>query len=105
MCGWIEYQRMTKFVTLRDAYGSTQLVAPDDVSRNSSKGGEIYKIDVVCTGFIWFVIVGLCAVVNMLMNFLVPHRWRNLLTGSEQLSFSEKNYRVELRNDEDCVCD
>ncbi|GFG33298.1 hypothetical protein Cfor_01797 [Coptotermes formosanus] len=30
LCGWIEYQRMTKFVTLRDAYGSTQLVAPDD---------------------------------------------------------------------------
>ncbi|XP_021935407.1 aspartate--tRNA ligase, mitochondrial isoform X3 [Zootermopsis nevadensis] len=28
LCGWIEYQRMAKFVTLRDAYGSTQLVAP-----------------------------------------------------------------------------
>jgi len=34
LCGWIEYQRMAKFVTLRDAYGATQLVAPDDVSRN-----------------------------------------------------------------------
>jgi len=41
LCGWIEYQRMTKFVTLRDAYGSTQLVAPDDVSRNR---GENIKI-------------------------------------------------------------
>ncbi|KAJ4427940.1 hypothetical protein ANN_23950 [Periplaneta americana] len=30
LCGWIEYQRMAKFVTLRDAYGSTQLVVPDD---------------------------------------------------------------------------
>jgi len=43
--------------------------------------------------------------VNMLMNFFVPHRWRNLLTGSEQLSFSENNYCMELRSDEDCGCD
>ncbi|KAJ9592823.1 hypothetical protein L9F63_015514, partial [Diploptera punctata] len=28
--GWMEYQRMGKFVTIRDAYGSTQLVVPDD---------------------------------------------------------------------------
>jgi len=63
---------MTKFVTLRDAYGSTQLVAPDDVSRNNNKGGENIKINVVCTGFIWLAIVGWWAVVNVLMNFLVP---------------------------------
>jgi len=43
LCGWIEYQRMTKFVTLRDAYGSTQLVVPDDVSRNNSKQGKMLK--------------------------------------------------------------
>ncbi|XP_035731567.1 aspartate--tRNA ligase, mitochondrial-like isoform X1 [Vespa mandarinia] len=28
--GWIEYQRMNKFITLRDAYGSTQLIISDD---------------------------------------------------------------------------
>ena len=31
--------------------------------------GENVKIDVVCTGFIWFVTVERWAVVNMLMNF------------------------------------
>ncbi|KAI4472872.1 hypothetical protein M0802_016452 [Mischocyttarus mexicanus] len=30
LSGWIEFQRMNKFVTLRDAYGSTQLFIPDD---------------------------------------------------------------------------
>lgn len=43
LCGWIEYQRMTKFVTLRDAYGSTQLVAPDDVSRKKNIWEKILK--------------------------------------------------------------
>ncbi|XP_076172307.1 aspartyl-tRNA synthetase, mitochondrial isoform X2 [Ptiloglossa arizonensis] len=28
--GWLEFQRMNKFVTLRDAYGSTQLIIADD---------------------------------------------------------------------------
>ncbi|XP_043275211.1 aspartate--tRNA ligase, mitochondrial [Venturia canescens] len=28
LCGWMEYQRMGKFITLRDAYGSTQLIIP-----------------------------------------------------------------------------
>lgn len=32
MFGWMEFQRMNKFITLRDAYGSTQLVIPDNVS-------------------------------------------------------------------------
>lgn len=31
LSGWIEYQRMNKFITLRDAYGSTQLIISDDV--------------------------------------------------------------------------
>lgn len=29
--GWLEFQRMGKFITLRDSYGSTQLVIPEDV--------------------------------------------------------------------------
>ncbi|KAK0171296.1 hypothetical protein PV328_009043 [Microctonus aethiopoides] len=30
LCGWMEYQRMGKFITLRDSYGTTQLIIPDD---------------------------------------------------------------------------
>lgn len=33
LCGWMEFQRMAKFVTLRDAYGSTQLIIPDKVDQ------------------------------------------------------------------------
>ncbi|XP_076237922.1 aspartyl-tRNA synthetase, mitochondrial [Calliopsis andreniformis] len=29
LCGWLEYQRMNKFATLRDSYGSTQLIIED----------------------------------------------------------------------------
>lgn len=30
LCGWLEYQRMRKFLTLRDAYGSTQIIMRED---------------------------------------------------------------------------
>nr|CAD7417997.1 unnamed protein product [Timema cristinae] len=32
LCGWLEYERMGKFLTLRDGYGSIQLVVTDSVS-------------------------------------------------------------------------
>lgn len=31
LCGWVQFQRLNKFVLLRDAYGVTQLVVPDEV--------------------------------------------------------------------------
>jgi hypothetical protein len=31
LCGWLEFQRMDKFVVLRDSYGVTQLMIPDTV--------------------------------------------------------------------------
>ncbi|XP_057672211.1 aspartate--tRNA ligase, mitochondrial [Diorhabda carinulata] len=30
LCGWLEYQRMNKFLVLRDSYGHTQLLIRDD---------------------------------------------------------------------------
>lgn len=32
LSGWLEFQRMHKFLTLRDSYGSTQLLIPENVS-------------------------------------------------------------------------
>lgn len=31
LCGWLEYQRMNKFIVLRDSYGETQLVITEKV--------------------------------------------------------------------------
>lgn len=31
LSGWMEYQRMDKFIVLRDGYGSMQLIIPDNV--------------------------------------------------------------------------
>ena len=31
LCGWIQFQRLNKFVLLRDAYGVTQLIASEQV--------------------------------------------------------------------------
>lgn len=31
LCGWIQFQRLNKFVLLRDAYGVTQLVTSEQV--------------------------------------------------------------------------
>jgi len=35
LSGWMEFQRMRKFIILRDSYGSTQLLIPEDVCRQS----------------------------------------------------------------------
>lgn len=32
LCGWLEFHRMSRFFTLRDGYGSTQIYIPNDVS-------------------------------------------------------------------------
>lgn len=32
LCGWLEFSRMKRFFTLRDAYGQIQVLIPDDVS-------------------------------------------------------------------------
>lgn len=34
LCGWLEYQRMNKFFTLRDGYGRTQVIVPENVKKN-----------------------------------------------------------------------
>lgn len=31
LCGWLEFERMRKFFTIRDGYGCTQVMLPDDV--------------------------------------------------------------------------
>ncbi|XP_058823389.1 aspartate--tRNA ligase, mitochondrial isoform X2 [Topomyia yanbarensis] len=31
LCGWLEFSRMNKFLTLRDGYGATQVVIPDEL--------------------------------------------------------------------------
>lgn len=33
LCGWLQYQRMNKFATIRDSYGATQLIVPDYVRK------------------------------------------------------------------------
>ncbi|KAF0288861.1 Aspartate--tRNA(Asp/Asn) ligase [Amphibalanus amphitrite] len=35
LCGWLQFKRMGKFITLRDGYGVTQLILPDEDRRLS----------------------------------------------------------------------
>lgn len=32
LCGWLEFSRMNKFITLRDGYGHTQILIPKEVA-------------------------------------------------------------------------
>jgi hypothetical protein len=34
LCGWVELKRLGRFLTLRDGYGATQLVAPNNVRKH-----------------------------------------------------------------------
>lgn len=40
LCGWLEFERMRKFFTLRDGYGCTQIMMPDDL-------GEKLRIETI----------------------------------------------------------
>lgn len=40
LCGWLEFERMRKFFTLRDGYGCTQVMMPDDL-------GEKLRIEMI----------------------------------------------------------
>lgn len=42
LCGWLEFARMKRFFTLRDGYGRTQVLIPQQVSINIRKS---YKTD------------------------------------------------------------
>ncbi|XP_063702674.1 aspartate--tRNA ligase, mitochondrial [Culicoides brevitarsis] len=40
LCGWLEFERMRKFFTLRDGYGCTQIMLPDDT-------GDKWRIETI----------------------------------------------------------
>ncbi|CAH0556876.1 unnamed protein product [Brassicogethes aeneus] len=41
LCGWLEYQRMNKFIVLRDSYGETQLILKNDDDKSQKLLSEI----------------------------------------------------------------
>jgi len=49
LCGWVELKRLGRFLTLRDGYGSAQLVAPNNVSMEWSCS-EYIMYQTVCSG-------------------------------------------------------
>ncbi|XP_055545728.1 aspartate--tRNA ligase, mitochondrial [Wyeomyia smithii] len=43
LCGWLEFSRMNKFITLRDGYGITQIVVPDDMVPSVNIGNIAFE--------------------------------------------------------------
>jgi aspartyl-tRNA synthetase len=41
LCGWLEFQRMKKFLVLRDGYGCTQVVVPTEDQAQQLKGAGV----------------------------------------------------------------
>lgn len=41
LCGWLEFSRMKRFFTLRDGYGHTQVLIPENVSQMSLSGSRM----------------------------------------------------------------
>lgn len=42
LCGWLEYSRMKKFLTLRDGYGHVQILIPDHVNIELAFGNTFF---------------------------------------------------------------
>ncbi|XP_001847765.2 aspartate--tRNA ligase, mitochondrial isoform X1 [Culex quinquefasciatus] len=50
LCGWLEYVRMNMFFTLRDGYGSTQVVVPETVTNAVKLDGIPFESILKVTG-------------------------------------------------------
>lgn len=50
LCGWLEYSRMNKFFTLRDAYGHTQVIVPKEMPNRIPLDGLHFETVLKVTG-------------------------------------------------------
>lgn len=52
LCGWLQFQRMKKFFTLRDGYGETQVIIPEELSAKINIASIPYESILKVTGVV-----------------------------------------------------
>lgn len=91
LTGWLEFQRMRKFFTLRDGYGCTQVVIPDELSNQ-------YNIDKISFESVLKVNgVVLARPVGMKNESMITGSIEVMMKSFEVLNESKKSLPIELR--------
>lgn len=85
LCGWLEYSRMNKFFTLRDAYGHTQVMIPKDMKNAIPLNKMDFEAILKVTG----------RVITRPPNMVNP----NMATGAIEVEFSSYELLNEARHD------
>jgi aspartyl-tRNA synthetase len=92
LTGWLEFHRMKKFFTLRDGYGCTQIIIPDELV-------SIYNLDSIP-------FESILKVTGLVLARPIGMRNESMATGSIEVNLkslvvlneSKKNLPIEIRN-------
>jgi aspartyl-tRNA synthetase len=92
LTGWLEYHRMRKFFTLRDGYGCTQVIIPDELSSTYDIEKIPFESILKITGLV------LARPVGMRNETMPTGNVEVTMKSLAVLNESKKNLPIEIRN-------
>lgn len=92
LTGWLEFHRMRKFFTLRDGYGCTQVIIPDELCNLYDIEGIPYESTMKVTGLV------LARPVGMKNETMMTGSIEVVMKSLVVLNESKKNLPIEMRN-------
>lgn len=92
LTGWMEFQRMRKFFTLRDGYGCTQVIIPDEMCTTYNIEDVPFESILKVTGLV------LARPVGMRNETMATGNIEVVMKSLVVLNESKKNLPIEVRN-------
>lgn len=90
--GWLEFQRMKKFFTLRDGYGCTQIIIPDELCNSYDIDTIPFESTLKVTGLV------LARPMGMKNDTMATGSIEVVMKSLVVLNESKKNLPIEMRN-------
>lgn len=92
LTGWLEFHRMRKFFTLRDGYGCTQVIIPDELCKHYDIEVIPYESTLKVTGLV------LARPIGMKNETMATGSIEVVMKSLVVLNESKKNLPIEMRN-------
>ncbi|KAG5676655.1 hypothetical protein PVAND_006473 [Polypedilum vanderplanki] len=92
LCGWLEFQRMSKFFTLRDGYGCTQVIIPDELCNAYNIEQVSYESILKVNGLV------LARPIGMRNETMSTGNIEVVMKNFTVLNEAKKNLPIEIRN-------
>lgn len=92
LCGWLEFERMKKFITLRDGYGSIQVLIPPSLTNKINLDAIPFESIIEVEGTV------VSRPEKFENNAMITGNVEVILSELKVLNLSRKNLPVEVRN-------